>query len=256
MVHLMSAGRIRYLTPRASRPEDAGLPAPLRRRRRAHPHRGRDEEAAGSLAPPPGRALCRARAPRPRGRPLTPASLDPILAADGRRLHSLLRDQRAIAGIGRAWANEILHAAPPLPLRALDPALEEETERLAAAIRAELARGLELRLKGADNATTYRVHDRLGEPCWRCHTPLARIDFEEHTIYYCPVVPDRWSPAQRPAPLEAPAVTIEEAHECRTRSSSTRSHRLLPQLNEARSRRPSTSSPRRCRPDGARRPRR
>jgi hypothetical protein len=30
------------------------------------------------------------------------------------------------------------------------------------------------------------VHDRLGEPCWRCGTPLAQVDFEEHTIYYAP----------------------------------------------------------------------
>jgi formamidopyrimidine-DNA glycosylase len=33
---------------------------------------------------------------------------------------------------------------------------------------------------------TYRVHNKLGEPCARCGTPLARVDFEEHTIYYCP----------------------------------------------------------------------
>jgi len=36
------------------------------------------------------------------------------------------------------------------------------------------------------NAETYRVHDKLGEPCWRCRSPIARVDFEEHTIYYCP----------------------------------------------------------------------
>jgi formamidopyrimidine-DNA glycosylase len=34
-----------------------------------------------------------------------------ICARESRRLHSLLRDQRSITGIGRAWANEILHAA-------------------------------------------------------------------------------------------------------------------------------------------------
>jgi len=54
-------------------------------------------------------------------------------------------------------------------------------------MRDELARGLELRLQGSSNADTYRVHDRLGEPCYRCGTPIARVDFEEHTIYYCPV---------------------------------------------------------------------
>src|SRR5215468_4412724 len=34
-----------------------------------------------------------------------------ILQRDPRRLHPLLRDQRTIAGIGRAWSNEILHHA-------------------------------------------------------------------------------------------------------------------------------------------------
>ena len=27
---------------------------------------------------------------------------------------------------------------------------------------------------------------KLGEPCYVCGTPIARVDFEEHTIYYCP----------------------------------------------------------------------
>ena len=71
---------------------------------------------------------------------------------------------------------------------ALSTQLDEwEIERLADAIRSEMERGIELRLKGATNPQVYRVHDRLGEPCWRCGTPLARVDFEEHTIYYCTV---------------------------------------------------------------------
>ena len=49
-----------------------------------------------------------------------------------------------------------------------------------------MARGLELRIAGKTDAVVYRVHNKLGEPCPRCGTPIARIDFEEHTIYYCP----------------------------------------------------------------------
>ena len=37
-----------------------------------------------------------------------------------------------------------------------------------------------------DLDTVLRIHDRLGEPCPDCGTPIARVDFEEHTIYYCP----------------------------------------------------------------------
>ena len=112
--------------------------------------------------------------------------LGEILRSDSRRLHSLLRDQRAVAGIGRAWANEILWTAQLSPYQLSTQVDDEETERLANAIREEMERGLELRLRGASDANTYRVHNKLGEPCPRCGTPLARVDFEEHTIYYCP----------------------------------------------------------------------
>src|SRR5262249_47459657 len=122
----------------------------------------------------------------PEAETITTEQLAHILATESRRLHSLLRDQRIIAGIRRAWANEILWAAKLSPY-ALSTQLDEaEVERLAAAIHSELERGLELRLAGAGDTKTYRVHDRLGEPCARCGTPLARVDFDEHTIYYCP----------------------------------------------------------------------
>jgi formamidopyrimidine-DNA glycosylase len=112
--------------------------------------------------------------------------LGKILSGESRRLHSLLRDQRVIAGIGRAWANEILHRAQLSPFALSRDLGPEEVERLAAAADEELARGLELRERGAKDARTYRVHDKLGEPCHVCGTPIARVDYEEHTVYYCP----------------------------------------------------------------------
>jgi formamidopyrimidine-DNA glycosylase len=62
----------------------------------------------------------------------------------------------------------------------------EEVDQLAAAIREDLDRALELRLQGKDDRAVYRVHNRLGEPCPRCGTPIARVDYEEHTVFYCP----------------------------------------------------------------------
>ncbi len=112
--------------------------------------------------------------------------LGEIRSGESRRLHSMLRDQRVIAGIGRAWANEILHHAKLSPYaRTQDLSLDDVT-RLAEAIDVELRRGLELRERGANDKRTYRVHDKLGEPCYVCGSPIARVDFEEHTIYYCP----------------------------------------------------------------------
>jgi formamidopyrimidine-DNA glycosylase len=112
--------------------------------------------------------------------------LGEICAGESRRLHSMLRDQRVIAGIGRAWANEILHHAQLSPYELTRDVTPEQVERLAASIDAELLRGLELRERGANDKKTYRVHNHLGEPCYVCGTPIAQVDFEEHTIYYCP----------------------------------------------------------------------
>jgi formamidopyrimidine-DNA glycosylase len=109
-----------------------------------------------------------------------------ICATESRRLHSMLRDQRVIAGIGRAWANEILHRAKLSPYELTRDVTPEQVEDLADAIDAELSRGLDLRERGANDKRTYRVHGKLDEPCYVCGTPIARVDFEEHTIYYCP----------------------------------------------------------------------
>ena len=117
---------------------------------------------------------------------LSAKELAEILASDSRRLHAFLRDQRLIAGIGRAWANEILNHARLSPYALTTELSGEEVERLSGAIQEELARGLELRERGASDKKVFRVHNRLGEPCPQCGTPLARVDFEEHTIYYCP----------------------------------------------------------------------
>jgi formamidopyrimidine-DNA glycosylase len=112
--------------------------------------------------------------------------LGEILRRESRRLHPLLRDQRAIAGIGRAWSNEILHHAKLSPYGLSTDLTDDEVERLATAMNVELARGLELRESGASDDRTYRVHRKLGEPCYVCGMPIAQVDFEEHTIFYCP----------------------------------------------------------------------
>jgi formamidopyrimidine-DNA glycosylase len=109
-----------------------------------------------------------------------------IVRSDSRRLHALLRDQRLIAGIGRSWSNEILHEAKLSPYALSKDLIDEEIDRLTAAINGELARGLELRERGASDAKAYRIHHKLGEPCDVCGTPIAQVDFESHTIYYCP----------------------------------------------------------------------
>jgi formamidopyrimidine-DNA glycosylase len=186
MVHLMSAGRLRYLAPGAKGPKTPALRLRFTDGGELVLTEAGAKKRAGVWLLRPEAVEAELAHLGPEADELDAAQLEEILRSDSRRLHSLLRDQRLIAGIGRAWANEVLHAARLSPYALSTQLSAEEVERLATAIREELARGLELRLAGAGNASTYRVHDRLGEPCWRCGTPLARVDFEEHTIYYCP----------------------------------------------------------------------
>jgi formamidopyrimidine-DNA glycosylase len=186
MVHLMSAGRLRYL-----RAEEKGPKTPVFSLTFADGGRLVLTEAgakrrAGVWLLRPDALEAELAHLGPEADQLDAETLAPILASDARRLHSMLRDQRLIAGIGRAWANEILHTAQLSPYALSTQLTDDEVARLATAIRSELARGLELRLAGANDAKTYRIHNRLGEPCWRCGTPLERVDFDEHTIYYCP----------------------------------------------------------------------
>jgi formamidopyrimidine-DNA glycosylase len=114
------------------------------------------------------------------------AALEEILGRERRQLHPLLRDQRAIAGIGRAHANEILLRARLSPFKASTEMSPDEVEGLDEAIRVDLSRALELREQGKGDKAVYRVHNRLGEPCPQCGTPIARVDYEEHTVFYCP----------------------------------------------------------------------
>ena len=185
-VHLMSAGRMRYLEPGAKGPKTPAFrlsfqgggsivltEAGAKKRAKVGLYRPDELEAALAHLGPDALGL-------------GPERLGEILRADSRRLHSFLRDQRSLTGIGRAWANEILLRAKLSPYALSTDLDEAEIERLAAAIDETLSEGLALRESGVADKKAYRIHNRLGEPCPVCSTPIERIDFDEHTIYYCP----------------------------------------------------------------------
>jgi len=185
-VHLMSAGRLRYLPPGGKGPK-----TPMFRLSFADggelvlTEAGKKKRAGVWLVTPD--ALDEELAhlgPDALGLPLE--HLREILRRERRQLHPLLRDQRALAGIGRAHANEILWRAKLSPFALSTQLGDEEIDRLAAAIEEDLSRALELRERGKGDADVYLVHGRFGQPCPRCAETLRRVDFEEHTITYCP----------------------------------------------------------------------
>jgi formamidopyrimidine-DNA glycosylase len=186
LVHLMTAGRLRYLRPGASGPKSPAFRLRFTDGGELVLTEAGSKKRAGVWLLTPEQAEDELAHLGPDALGLGAERLGEILHSETRRLHSLLRDQRAIAGIGRAWANEILQRAHLSPFALSTDLDSEQVGRLAEAVDAELTRGLELRERGAKDAQTYRIHDRLGEPCPDCGTPIARVDYEEHTIYYCP----------------------------------------------------------------------
>jgi len=186
LVHLMTAGRLRIVTAGGAGPKSPAFRLEFADGAQLILTENARKKRAGVWLLTPEAADAELAHLGPEALGLGPEQLGEIVHGESRRLHALLRDQRLIAGIGRAWANEILHTAKLSPYALSGDLDGEEVARLAAAIDAELERGLELREAGASDEKTYRVHRRLGEPCHVCGTPIAQVDFEEHTIFYCP----------------------------------------------------------------------
>jgi formamidopyrimidine-DNA glycosylase len=184
-IHLMSAGRIRYLAPGAKGPKTPMFRLRFQGGGELVLTEGGRKKRAGVWLTTPERLEADLSHLGPDALEVDAAALGEILRRERRQLHPLLRDQRAIAGIGRAHANEILLRARLSPFKTSTDLTDEETARLSAVIHEDLERALEMRLRGKGDKDVYLVHDRLGEPCPQCGSPILRVDFEEHTIYYC-----------------------------------------------------------------------
>jgi formamidopyrimidine-DNA glycosylase len=109
-----------------------------------------------------------------------------------RPLHSLLRDQQVITGIGRTWVDEILNVARLSPFKRGDDLSDEEADALRAAMVSELGRVLDVYEREVDLPLPEkfpkptRVHARQGEPCPQCGTLLEAVFYEDYVMTYCP----------------------------------------------------------------------
>jgi len=184
-VHLMSAGRIRHLASGTKGPKSPAFRLRFEDGGELALTEAGPKKRAGVWLETPERTDAELAHLGPEALGLGAGRLREILAGDNRRLHSLLRDQQALAGIGRAHANEILNRAQLSPFALSSKLGDQEVERLAGAIEEDLTRALALRERGKGDKDVYLVHRRLGEPCPRCGDPLKRVDYEEHTVFYC-----------------------------------------------------------------------
>jgi formamidopyrimidine-DNA glycosylase len=120
-----------------------------------------------------------------------PPALEELLDAP-RPLHTLLRDQRTISGIGRSWVDEILWESQLSPYKRGADLDGDEAERLRQAVVQTLGGAIasyeqSITLPIPDKLPMpLRVHRHEGEPCPRCAETLRAVHFEDYVIAYCP----------------------------------------------------------------------
>lgn len=110
---------------------------------------------------------------------------------DARRVHTILRDQRTVAGLGRGYTDDVLHRAKLSPYATLVSLGVDQRRALLEAISSVLAEALEIERRRTGGLPTkigdhFSVHGRAGEPCPVCGDDLRRVSYESHEVAYCP----------------------------------------------------------------------
>ena len=195
LIHLMSAGRLQLFDKRASLRDRASRllvriagGRELRLREFGTQQRAwakllatdavKDDEAVATLGPDAW--------------PAPPLEVFAERIDQPRHLHSLLRDQRTIAGIGRSWVDEILWEVGLSPFKGAQDLDAAEVARLRLACEEVLGRALDHyeEVVGGEipdkMPMPLRVHRHTGEPCPRCGTTLEAVHFRDYVTTYCP----------------------------------------------------------------------
>jgi formamidopyrimidine-DNA glycosylase len=197
VVHLMIAGRLRWLAPDSSLPGRITLAsvsfrtgtlvlteASAKKRASLHLEQGAD---------------CLARHDPGGKEPLeiTRDEFRSLLTRENHTLKRALTDPRILAGIGNAYSDELLHAAGLSPIKLTTSLTGDELSRLFVAMTHTL-QNWTARLKtqfadafpGPGDITAFRpdfaVHGRYGKPCPVCQTAVQRIRYAENETNYCP----------------------------------------------------------------------
>jgi formamidopyrimidine-DNA glycosylase len=114
-----------------------------------------------------------------------------LTGQDSGRVHATLRDQRVVAGIGRGYADDILHRAKLSPYRSLGSLDVPERERLVRAVDEVLEEAIQIERRRPAGLPPklgdhFTVHGRSGTPCPACGTELRRVSYQSHEVTYCP----------------------------------------------------------------------
>jgi formamidopyrimidine-DNA glycosylase len=194
VLHLMIAGRLRWLEGKAKAPARITLAllefengtlaiteAGTKRRASLHLVQGR---AALEAMDPGGLEVMGADL----------ASFSRNLLKENHTLKRALTDPRLFAGIGNAYSDEILHRARLSPVALTRDLPEEDIRRLHESTRQVIGEWT-TRLRretGAgfpEKVTAFRegmaVHGRYGKPCPVCGAPVQRIVYAENETNYC-----------------------------------------------------------------------
>lgn len=197
VIHLMIAGRFRWMKRGAAIPRKGGLAAfdfpkgtllmveaSSKKRASLHLVRG---TAPLSLHRPGGLEVFET----------DKAAFREALLRENHTLKRALTDPRLFSGIGNAYSDEILHAARLSPLKQTHKLSEEEIAHLHRATVATLREWTERlriefanRFPGPGDITAFRpdfaVHGKFGQPCPVCGSKVQRIRYAENETNYCP----------------------------------------------------------------------
>lgn len=131
---------------------------------------------------------------------LGPEPLDPALTLEAflarlrqarGEVKGVLTRGALVAGIGNAYADEILFEAGIFPMRPCTRLTAEERQRLYEAIRSVLSAAVEdLRVRVGEEIhvelrDALRVHDRRGEPCPRCGSAISEVKVSGRATSFC-----------------------------------------------------------------------
>ncbi|HVF65876.1 MAG TPA: DNA-formamidopyrimidine glycosylase family protein [Casimicrobiaceae bacterium] len=196
VVHLMIAGRLRWLAAEAKPPVritlalfhfDGGrlafTEAGTKRRASLHVVEGEAGLAAFDMG---GLEVASSSA----------EAFDERLTRENHTLKRALTDPRLFSGIGNAYSDEILHRAKLSPLALTSKLSPSDRRRLREATIDVLAEWTDRLAKESGDAfpekvTAFRpqmtVHGRFGKPCPVCGSPVQRIVYAENECNYCAV---------------------------------------------------------------------